>query len=83
MGKSMSFSALLAKSDSNENILVDVNDTKEPDTYILIDNDLDKQNEVEVDSATTSLGPEVTNGQQASVSNTKTPLPPMNQVRIV
>jgi hypothetical protein len=25
----------------------------------------------------------VTNGQQASVSNTKTPLPPMNQVRIV
>jgi len=83
MGKSMSFSALLAKSDSNENILVDVNDTKEPDTYILIDNDLDKQNEVEVDSTTTSLGPEVTNGQQASVSNTKTPLPPMNQVRIV
>jgi hypothetical protein len=81
MGKSMSFSALLAKSDSNENILVDVNDTKEPDTYILIDSDLDKQNEVEVDSAT-SLGAEINNGQQASAVNTKTPLPPMNQVRI-
>ena len=42
----MSFSALLAKSDSNENILVDV-DEKTAESYILIDNDLDKQVDVE------------------------------------
>lgn len=78
MAKSMSFSALLAKSDSNENILVDINDDKSPESYILIDNDLDKQNEVEVDTEVAPLvGAEAKVEQQPNIRNN---LPPMNQV---
>ena len=76
----MSFSALLAKSDSNENIIVDINDDKSPESYILIDNDLDKQNEVEVDTEVAPLvGAEANVEQQPNIRNN---LPPMNQVKL-
>jgi hypothetical protein len=80
MAKSMSFSALLAKSDSNENIIVDINDDKSPESYILIDNDLDKQNEVEIDTEVAPLvGAEANVEQQPNIKNN---LPPMNQVKL-
>ncbi len=76
----MSFSALLAKSDSNENIIVDINDDKSPESYILIDNDLDKQNEVEIDTEVAPLvGAEANVEQQPNIKNN---LPPMNQVKL-
>ena len=79
ISKSMSFSALLAKSDSNENILVDISDNKSPESYILIDNDLDKQNEVEVDTEVAPIAGAESNVEQ--VPNIRNNLPPMNQVK--
>ena len=76
----MSFSALLAKSDSNENILVDV-DEKTAESYILIDNDLDKQVDVEVESEPSTGGAEA-KVEKINAYTSKNTLPPMNQVNI-
>ena len=80
MNKSMSFSALLAKSDSNENLLVEkLSPSNEmTESYVLIDNDAEKQSEVEPESDTVEKEPKVETTVDASFN--KILLPAMDQV---